>query len=340
MAGIIDPQQLLGQLAAVASGAGMGGGSSGGPVVGAPAPGGPGGGFLPLPLQNILKQILVSDVKSRFSTGTSPAGVKWRPLAHPRPNGGDVPLRDTGVLMASFTGGSDGRSAWVGTTHPGASLHNFGGVVRGKGKMLAIPLTKEAKRSGGPRRWKGGELQFRLTRKPRVFLLLGAPGGGGGGGGTKPKAPKKPRAKRGKKPKGLAGKAAAVVAGLRKRIAVVRKAAGKTMKRVKGKKRTRRGKKNAGLLAKLLATLHAVTGRQAEKGGKKGGAKGTATSQAGQSLVAQFLLVDQVTIPQREFMGVSEKAWGQITDAVGEAVVRGWMTGPVGGMGLSVGSGG
>lgn len=157
-----------------------------------------------------------------------------------------MPLRDTGVLMASFSGGSDGNSVWVGTTHPGASLHNFGGTVRGKGKMLAIPLTKEAKRSGGPRRWKGGELQFQPTRKPRVFLLLsGAPAG---------RAVRKPK-----------------------------------------------------------------------RAGKRGAAKIDHAK-----LIAQFLLVDQVTIPARPFMGVSEKAWGQIGDAVADAVVRGWLDGPVG----------
>jgi phage gpG-like protein len=253
MPGLIDLNQLAPQLAAARSGGSGGGG--GGPLVGAPAPGGS-GDSLPPPLANILKQILLSDVKSRFSTGTDPRGAKWRPLKFARPNGGDVPLRDTGVLMASFTGGSDGKSVWVGTTHPGAKLHNFGGVVRGKGKMLAIPLTKEAKRSGGPRRWKGGELQFRLTRKPRVFLLMSVAGGGRGSGAT-------------------------------------------------GKPR---------------------------KAKKRGAAKIDV-----EKLVAQFLLVDQVRVPQREFMGVSEKAWGQINDAVGEFAARGWLGGGRGGFGVSVG---
>jgi len=248
MAGLLDLKQFADaaargqftpQLAANGAGAGSSGGSP--PV----AAGGLGGSpRLPPQLGNLLKQILLSDVKSRFSTGTSPSGTKWRPLKHARPNGGDVPLRDTGILMASFSGGTDGTSVWVGTTHPGAALHNFGGTVRGKGKMLAIPLTKEAKRSGGPRRWKGAPLVFQPTRKPRVFLLM-APAGGTGG-------PRKAKSK---------------------------------------------------LAAKL---------------------------------VAQFLLVDQVTVPKREFMGVSERAWGQITDAVGEAVVRGWLSGPVG-FGASVG---
>lgn len=274
MPGLIDLNQLAPQLVAAAAGSGGSGGGGSGPLVGAPAPGGS-GDSLPPPLANILKQILLSDVKSRFSTGTDPRGVKWRPLKFARPNGGDVPLRDTGVLMASFTGGSDGKSVWVGTTHPGAKLHNFGGVVRGKGKMLAIPLTKEAKRSGGPRRWKGPKLKFQPTGKHRVFLLVAAA-----------KKPRKPR---------------------------------------KAKKRGV-GKKIKDAAAKLLAGVF---------GGAAGG-KGKGETAGQLPPVAQFLLVDQVRVPQREFMGVSEKAWGQINDAVGEFAARGWLGGGASGIGVSV----
>ena len=51
-----------------------------------------------------IAQIGVSDVKRRFVTGTTPGGVKWKPLKYPRPRGGNQPLRDTGRLMASITG--------------------------------------------------------------------------------------------------------------------------------------------------------------------------------------------------------------------------------------------
>jgi phage gpG-like protein len=320
MPGIIDLKDFTdaanrGQLTPQLGGTGSGG-AGGSPPVATGGLGGGSAGRLPPPLANILKQILVSDVKSRFSTGTDPSGAKWRPLKHARPNGGDVPLRDTGILMASFSGGTDGNSVWVGTTHPGAALHNFGGVVRGRGKMLAIPLTKEAKRSGGPRRWKNGKLVFRPTRKPRVFLLLGAD------------RPKKPKAKR----RGKKGRVGAAIDVLRKRIAKVRKAVGKRAKKlVKG---TRRAKKRGasrgaeGLLRKLLGKLRSITAKNPDAAAA-GGA-------AGQSLVAQFLLVDEVTIPKREFMGVSEKAWGQITDAVAEATIRGWLNGPLN-LGTSVG---
>jgi len=120
----------------------------------------------------VVGQIMVSDIKGRFATGTDPAGRKWQSLKHSRPRGGNQPLRDTGRLMASFTARVEPTAVVVGTNVAGAALHNFGGVVKAKGKMLAIPLTKEAARSGGPRRFgKKKQLEFRPTGKRRVFVL-------------------------------------------------------------------------------------------------------------------------------------------------------------------------
>ena len=97
-----------------------------------------------------------SDVRNNFAKSVSPEGVPWRRLAYPRINskGDDKPLRDTGILMASVYGRSDGNSITVGTNLIYAALHQFGGVVRPvKAKWLAIPLTKEAKRAGSARRF-------------------------------------------------------------------------------------------------------------------------------------------------------------------------------------------
>ncbi len=179
-----------------------------------------GGARLPAPLWRVISQVMTSDVKTRFSTGTAPDGSPWRPLSHPRPQGGDQPLRNTGVLMGSIHGGYDANSAWVATTHPGAGVQNFGATIIGKGKMLAIPLTVQAVRSGGPRRWTGPALKFQPTRRKRVFLLVSEDS-----------------------------------AGVR---------------------------------------------------------------------VGQFLLVDQVTIPKREFMGLSPRAFGTVGKIVLEAYGRGW----------------
>ena len=103
--------------------------------------------------------------------------------------------------------------------YPGASLHNSGGVVRPKkSKYLAIPTTKEAKRSGGPRRFKG-KLSVRFVKRG-VLLLVG-----------------------------------------------------------------------------------------------------------GKNDEVQFVLVKSVTIPKREFMGVSEKGFKLVGEALAEFAVRGWIDG-------------
>jgi phage gpG-like protein len=116
--------------------------------------------------QKELVQVLVSDVKRRFATSTTPEGTRWRPLKFKRPRGGDKPLLDTGRLMASITGRSSPTEIVVGTAHPAAPLHQFGGVVRPKkGKYLAIPLTKEAQRAGSPRRLKGSKSVPLFARK-------------------------------------------------------------------------------------------------------------------------------------------------------------------------------
>jgi phage virion morphogenesis protein len=111
---------------------------------------------LDAPTQRQLVVALTSDVKRRFQTSTAPDGARWRPLKFKRPRGGNKPLLDTGRLMASITGRSTPTEIVVGTAHPAAALHQFGGTVRPKkGQYLAIPLTREAQRAGSPRRMKG-----------------------------------------------------------------------------------------------------------------------------------------------------------------------------------------
>jgi phage gpG-like protein len=116
------------------------------------------GGPLSDEVQRVIRQIGVSDIKRRFMTATTPEGVAWKPLKYGRPGGGNRPLQDTGRLMASISSRSGaGEIVWF-TNAPGAALQNFGGtVVPKKGKFLAIPLTREARRAGSPRRMTGTE---------------------------------------------------------------------------------------------------------------------------------------------------------------------------------------
>lgn len=109
------------------------------------------------------KVLLAADMKSNFARQSSPAGVPWAPLKHPRPRGGSQILRDRGLLMASLTAQGRGhverlnaRELVMGTNLEYAGLHQYGGTIRPKrGKYLAIPLTREAVTAGSPRRMDG-----------------------------------------------------------------------------------------------------------------------------------------------------------------------------------------
>lgn len=128
------------------------------------------------PALKAAKLLIVADVKEHFAKGQAPDGTPWKKLAHARPRGGDKPLRDRGLLMASISSGSDHveklteTTLTVGTRRVGAGLHQKGGTVKAKrSKYLAIPLTVEAVRAGSPRNMTG-----------LVFL----PKKGGGKGGS------------------------------------------------------------------------------------------------------------------------------------------------------------
>ncbi len=96
--------------------------------------------------------MMVSAVKDNFNKGVDPNGTPWKPLAHPRPAGGDKPLRDRGLLMASFSARSNPDGVTVGSSSPQAGLMQWGGIIRATNKKwLTIPLTKAASRVSAPR---------------------------------------------------------------------------------------------------------------------------------------------------------------------------------------------
>lgn len=105
------------------------------------------------------KVLIQADAKENFAGSHTPEGQPWPPLAHPRPSGGAVPLRDQGLLMASVVGQGSGHVEEItsyqlrlGTNLDRAAIHQHGGVIRPRNaKMLAIPLTREAARAGSPR---------------------------------------------------------------------------------------------------------------------------------------------------------------------------------------------
>lgn len=113
-----------------------------------------------------LSILLESYTKQNFERGTSPDGVPWEQLHHARPNskGGDLPLRDRGILMASVTAHGEGHvenitdtSLEWGTALDYAGLHQEGGTVTPKNAgALSIPLTVEATRYRSPRDFPAG----------------------------------------------------------------------------------------------------------------------------------------------------------------------------------------
>ncbi len=121
-------------------------------------------------LHKVLQQLALSGVHDHFVQSKDPDGKPWPPLAHPRPQGGDVPLRNTGLLMASVTSttqaNADSLLVVVQSNRQGARLMNEGGTVTAKrGKFLAIPLTVVAARVDSPRNF------------PGALTFVGRPGG-------------------------------------------------------------------------------------------------------------------------------------------------------------------
>lgn len=105
---------------------------------------------------NVAKQLAVSDVKNNFQKSRAPDGTPWVPLAWPRPSGPGKPLYDTGVLMNSIRATVSGGVLSVFTDVAYAGLHQYGGTIRPvKARKLAIPVTREAKRAGSPRKMVG-----------------------------------------------------------------------------------------------------------------------------------------------------------------------------------------
>ena len=113
----------------------------------------------PKPLQSCAFAASAS-IKENFAGSHDPDGKPWAALQRPRPMGGDKPLRNFGILMASATAqGAQGhvrqisaRALVFGSNLPQAALHQHGGTVTPKSAgALTIPLTKEAVRSGGAR---------------------------------------------------------------------------------------------------------------------------------------------------------------------------------------------
>lgn len=100
----------------------------------------------------VLCVLASSGARTDFAQGVDPDGKPWKPLAHPRPDGSNVTLRDKGLLFASIKATSSGSRLTLQASAAGANVHQYGATIRPKSaKALAIPLTIEAKRIGSPK---------------------------------------------------------------------------------------------------------------------------------------------------------------------------------------------
>ncbi len=89
----------------------------------------------------VARQLLISATRQNFALGQSPDGIPWAPLKRPRnrprdtrkgrkAGSLDLPLRDTGLLMGSLTGGDidsiEGNELRFGTSVFYGVFHQFG----------------------------------------------------------------------------------------------------------------------------------------------------------------------------------------------------------------------
>ena len=124
------------------------------------------------PVLSVFAASGVREIRDRFQTGIGSKGERWSPLKFPRPEGGGKPLLSSGVLEASFTNRVTEDTITIGTAQKQAPLMNMGGTVTPKkGRFLAIPLTKEAKRAGSPRRFRR-VLHARFAKNGRTGVLV------------------------------------------------------------------------------------------------------------------------------------------------------------------------
>jgi phage gpG-like protein len=124
----------------------------------------------------VCEQLVMSDTKARFGTGTDPDGKPWRPVKF-RVRGAGKPLYDTGRLVASIRARVQGSTLTVGTNLAYAKVHQFGAVITPKkGRYLTIPLSVEAQRAGSPRRMnklhRRGRALFDAKGKAHWALVL------------------------------------------------------------------------------------------------------------------------------------------------------------------------
>jgi phage gpG-like protein len=118
----------------------------------------------PQPALKLIGGVMIRQVRDTFARQRDPVtGAPWNRAGQlamrSRPGGGGrgKTLSDTGRLLQSIMARAPritGNSVSIGTNVIYGSIHQEGGTIKPKNaKMLAIPLTREARRAGSASRW-------------------------------------------------------------------------------------------------------------------------------------------------------------------------------------------
>lgn len=121
------------------------------------------------------QNMMIRETALGFRKQVDPDNKPWNPLKYRQGQA----LRDTGQLLNSIVSRQFARKTndevAIGTNLIYAPLHNYGGTIRPvKAKMLAIPLRREARRLGSPRKLKDGFIQRSQKGNLIIFRKSGA----------------------------------------------------------------------------------------------------------------------------------------------------------------------
>lgn len=96
---------------------------------------------------------LEETTRERFERSAGPDGAAWKPSRRAQEQGGRT-LIDSGRLLASLATFADATRAIVGTNLVYAAIHQFGGVIRARGRAAggagALRLPFPDRRAGTP----------------------------------------------------------------------------------------------------------------------------------------------------------------------------------------------
>ena len=96
-------------------------------------------GAAPRPLWKALATYGENSTRLRFRNQAGPSGQRWKPSARAQASGGKT-LVQSSRLLRSITSRADNSGGEWGTNSKYAAIHQFGGVIRAKGRALRFKI--------------------------------------------------------------------------------------------------------------------------------------------------------------------------------------------------------